>query len=238
MLDAFKGLTGGAKSQKQFDDLQSLIATAREERSALSAMLTQISTRSSKLAQVSKSLETVEQKAGTSTTRDDLGKRIDGLEDRTRTFAEVDKRIGVLLESATQAQHQAEKLMAPDGELQKHRQSMQALSSQALETQAHIDTLKRERATLEELRGQLRQTQGEITQTLDQASAVRADLEQVRATAGQLAQDYAKIRDSSRAAKEDSVAASETVKELEKKLGPLMELQELSKTTEERSSPA
>lgn len=40
MLDAFKGLTGGGKSQKTLDDLQTLIATAKEERGALSTMLT------------------------------------------------------------------------------------------------------------------------------------------------------------------------------------------------------
>ena len=34
--------------------------------------------------------------------------------------------------------------------------------------------------------------------------------------------------------REDSVAAAESVKELERKLGPLMQLQELSKTTEEK----
>ena len=49
MLDSLKGLAGSGKAQKQVDDLQSLITAAKEERSALSAMLTQISMRSSKL---------------------------------------------------------------------------------------------------------------------------------------------------------------------------------------------
>ena len=43
MLDALKGLTGGGKAQKQAEELAALIQTAREERSALSAMLTQVS---------------------------------------------------------------------------------------------------------------------------------------------------------------------------------------------------
>src|SRR6478672_9712107 len=67
MLDALKGLTGGGKAQKQSDDLQSLIAAAKEERSALSTMLTQISMRSAKLSQLGKSLEQVDQKATTTT---------------------------------------------------------------------------------------------------------------------------------------------------------------------------
>ena len=56
----------------------------------------------------------------------------------------------------------------------------------------------------------------------------------MRSNAGQLAQDYAKLREVSRSAREDSAAATEAVKEVEKKLGPLMQLQELSKTTDEK----
>src|SRR6266550_4144498 len=235
MLDAIKGLTGSGKAQKQTDDLQGLIAAAREERSALSTMLTQISMRSAKLSQLGKSLEQVDQKAATTTTKlDEIVKRVEGLEDRARSFGEVEKRVQTLLESATQAQVAGEKLMAPDGELQKHRQQMQQLSSQALETQASVDALKRERATLEEFRNQLRGAQGEIKQSVDHATALRADLDQVRGTAGQLSQDYNKLRDTSREAREDSIAATEAVKDVEKRLGPLVQLQELSKTTEEK----
>src|SRR5438477_2158249 len=151
MLDAIKGLTGGNKAQKQSDDLQAVIAAAKEERSALSTMLTQISMRSAKLSQLGKSLEQVDQKAASTTGKlDEIVKRVDSLEDRARAFGEIEKRVQMLIESATQAQLAGEKLMAPDGELQKHRQQVQQLSSQALETQASVDALKRERATLEE----------------------------------------------------------------------------------------
>ncbi|MSO83633.1 MAG: hypothetical protein EXQ53_10120 [Acidobacteria bacterium] len=88
--------------------------------------------------------------------------------------------------------------------------------------------------TLEEFRVQLRETQGEIKNTVEHASTVRVDLDQVRGTAAQLSQDYTRLRDASKTAREDSVAAAETVKDLERKLGPLMQLQELSKTTEEK----
>ncbi len=169
MLDALKGLTGG-KTAKQTEDLQSLIATAKEERSALSAMLTQISMRTAKLTQMGKSLEQVDEKAGAVTTRlDVLVKRIDGLETQARTFGEVEKRVQTLIETATQAQQAAEKVMAPNGELDKHRRQVQQLSSQALETQASVDALKKERAALEEFRTQLRQSHTEIKQSVDQA---------------------------------------------------------------------
>jgi hypothetical protein len=58
---------------------------------------------------------------------------------------------------------------------------VQQLSSQALETQASVDALKKERATLEEFRTQLRASQSEIKQSVDHASTLRAELDQVRA---------------------------------------------------------
>ena len=235
MLDAFKGLTGGGgKAQKQADDFQALITTAKEERRALNVMIEQITLRGSKLAQVGKTLEQVDQRRRRRGKGGGGDKRIAGLEERIRSFGEIDARIQALLAAALQAQQAAEKLIAPDGELQKHRQSVQQLSSQMLQTQASIDALKREQSTLEEFRKQLHQTQGEIKSTVDHAAAVRAELDQVRGTAGQLSQDYARLRDASKEAREDSVAAAETVKELERRLGPLVQLQELSKTTEEK----
>ena len=111
---------------------------------------------------------------------------------------------------------------------------MQQLSSQALQTQASLDTLKKERAALEELRGQLREAQNEVKQSLGQAAALKGELDQVRSTATTLTQDYGKIRETSREAREDTDAAMATVKEVEKKLGPLAQLHELSQSTEER----
>ena len=127
-----------------------------------------------------------------------------------------------------------EKLTAPDGDLQKHRQAVNSLASQALETHATIDTLRKERASLEELRTQLRHTTGEVKQSVDGTTALKSELDGVRTVATQLNQDYQRIREASRAAREDAASATENVKEIEKKLGPLIQLQALSKSTEER----
>src|SRR5215208_7916387 len=159
MLDAFKNLTGNGKgklAQKQTDELELLIATAREERSAISAMLTALTARSAKLTPLGKTLEQVSEKATTVTGRlDEIDKRLAALDDRTKEMAEVETRIQALKQSAAQAEQTTQRALGPDGELQKHREAVQHLSSQALGTQATLDTLKKERATLEELRGQL-----------------------------------------------------------------------------------
>ena len=235
MLDALKNLTGSSRTAKQAEDFEALILQAKEERSALSAMLAQIALRGSKLSQVGKTLEQFDEKTvATGGKIADVDKRVAGLEERTRKFAEIDARIQALLATAAKAQQAAEGLVAPGSDLQKHRQSVQHLSSQMLQTQAGLDTLKQEQATLEEVRTELRKTQGEIKNTIDHAAVVKAELDQVRGTAGHLSQDYARLRDVSKEVREDSVAAAESVKELERKLGPMMQLQELSKTTEEK----
>ena len=232
-MDVFKWIGGGGKAQRQVEDLHKLIETAREERGALSAMLTQVSTRSSKLGQVGKSLKAVDQKANSIGER--LGEvlsRIDGLEARTKAFDEVEQRVEAMLQTAGAAQEVAEKLMAPDGDLRKHRQQVQHLSSQMLETRASVEALAHERAVLEDLRKQIAQSKAETCQAIEAAGGLRGEIEQVRGTAGQLGQDYAKLRDTTRAAREDASVAAAAVKDIESRLGPLMQLQNRSETTE------
>ena len=61
MLDAFK--KGASTRQQQTDELQTLIAASKEERAALSTMLTQVQQQTAKLASAGKSLQEVEEKA-------------------------------------------------------------------------------------------------------------------------------------------------------------------------------
>ena len=236
MLDALGIASGAKKAQKTAaDELQALINEAKQERSALAEMLTQVSLRSAKLTQTGKQLEQVEKSAsGTAGQMDEYGRRLMSLDERTKAMEDVDKMIKNLLETVKQAQQAAEHVVGPEGDLQKHREAVKVLSSQTLETQASLDTLKKERASLEDLRTQLRQTQVELKVSLEQASGLKTDLDQVRATATILGQDYTRVREMSREAREDTSAAMEAVKDVEKRLGPLAQLHELSKNTEER----
>lgn len=95
MLDAFGIGSGAKKAQRSSaDELQALITSAKEERSALSEMLTQVTMRSSKLAQTSKTLEQAEKAtAGTMGKVDELGRRLTSLDERTKAMEDVDKNI-------------------------------------------------------------------------------------------------------------------------------------------------
>ena len=84
MLDAFKMIGSGKAQKAAADELQALINSAREERSALSEMLTQVTVRSGKLTQTHKALETVEKSAaGTTGKMDELARRLASLDERT-----------------------------------------------------------------------------------------------------------------------------------------------------------
>ena len=140
MLDAF-GIGPGAKKahKSAADELQALISTAREERSALSEMLTQVSLRASKLTQTHKALEQIEKTASSTMGHvDELGRRLTSLDERTKALEDVDKKIRNLHETVRQAQQAAEHVAGPDSDLQKHREAVKQLSSQTLETRVAI----------------------------------------------------------------------------------------------------
>jgi chromosome segregation ATPase len=235
MLDTIKGLTGNGKGQKQTEELQSLIATAREERGALSAMLTQISMRSSKLAQMGKSLEQAGQRAeAAAALSEEVSKRVASLDERLTMLDRVDERLDGLVSRVDELQRVSEQLVAPDSTLETHKLAVQQLAAETVETRAALEALRQDRSTIEELRQQLQQVAGEVRQSKDGAVLVRSELDGVRARAAQLGQEYERIRDTTRGARDDAASATEAVKEIEKKLGSVTQMRELARTTEER----
>jgi len=177
MLNALKSLAGGKSktAEEQTAELERLIAAAREERSALGSMLTTLTARGAKLTPTAKALEQVVEKprvrraSSTTSPRAWAHSTIAPKSSRTSTSA-----FQALKEAARQAELSTQKAIGPDGELQKHREAVQHLSSQALQTHAALDTLKKERAGIEELRGHLREAEQEVKQTLTQTGALRA----------------------------------------------------------------
>ena len=237
MFEVIKSLTASGKLRDQSHDLQleGLVAEARQEREALGAALQEFSARHAEIKELTATLERVERQSTDSAARlDALTARLDGLHGRAASLAGIEQRIHTLVDAAAQAERTVERLTAPEGDLQAHRRQMQQLTSQVLETQASLTALKRERAALEESRADLRQSRADVTQSVEAASTLKTDLEQVRALAGRLTGDYARLEEASRQAREDSAAAVAAVKEAEKKLGPLVQVQELGRTTEEK----
>jgi uncharacterized coiled-coil DUF342 family protein len=238
MFESLKKIGAVAKGKAPRNpaaEMQDLLDAAREERVALNALLSQIEMRGSKVKEVGKSLEQVEKKAAAATERlETMTSRFSALDQRVKAADQLEQRIESLSLATTGARELVDDVTAPDGDLQKHREAVQTLSSQILLTQASVDTLKNEREVFEDLRAELRQVQADVKQSVEQTATVKGDFDQMRVLSSQLAQDYSKIRDASREGHERAAGAMETVKDIEKKLGPLAELQELSKGTEDR----
>jgi chromosome segregation ATPase len=235
MLDTLRALTGNGKGQKQAEELQALVASAREERAALSAMLTQISIRSAKLAQMSRSLEQAGERADAAASLiEGVSQRMSALDDRLALLDTVEKRLNGLTAHVADVQRATERLTAPDSEIDKHRQAVAVLVAQTQETQAAIESLRGERAAVDDVRAQIRQVTADVKQSQDSAAIVRGELDGVRTIAAQLGQGYHRIRETSRGARDEALAASDAVKHVENKLGSIAQLRELAVSTEER----
>jgi ABC-type transporter Mla subunit MlaD len=238
MFDAIQGLVGSKKSRKGSEDLEALVATAREERDALAALLDELAARSAILTQTHQVLEDVTAKAAAATvTTEALETRIQNLEHRAAGLGAIEDRVNALVAATATAQRQIEKVVAPDGDLEQQRRHGRELAAQLSEAQAVAAAISDDRSTFDALRAQLQQSNTEleaIKQSVELAVSVRAELEQLRGTATYLTQDVASIRDASREADDNAFSAAEAVKEMERRLGQIESLRELSDTVEEK----
>ena len=141
MLDAFRSMTSDKTKQvqRQTDELQLLITSAREERGALGAMLTTLTARSTGLTPLGRTLDHVMEKAAAAASKlDELAKRISTLDDRAKELEQIDQRIQALKDVAKQAELATEKATAPDGELQKHREAIAQLHELSQSTEERL----------------------------------------------------------------------------------------------------
>ena len=199
-------------------------------------MLTQMAGGTSKLAQTSKSLEQVGQKADAALKKlDELGQKVSGYEDRAKGLEQIEKRIAA---HARPGQRSAARLRKD------HRARRRAAEASPGGQSAGVAGARkpgddRNAAQGEErVRGSARRSckasTTEVVKSVENVGTLKGELDAIRSVGAQLTIGFQRIRETSREAKDDSAAATEAVKEIEKKLGPLVQLQELSKNTEER----
>jgi chromosome segregation ATPase len=199
MFETFRKTRPGGKGgnpRHPAEELMALLEAARKERIELTAVLTQIETRGAKVTQVGHALEQIEKKAAAAADRlGSLDSRLAGLDERTRAAEDLTKRLDTLSERTAKAEGLMGQITSSTGELTKHREMLQTFSSQALQTQAGVETLKKERIALENMRSEMRHVQADVKQSIDQMAAVKTDLDEMRTGGGQLAQDYARLKD-------------------------------------------
>jgi len=235
MLDAIKGLIEGGKLQKQSDELQQLIAAAREQQEALTAVLGAIAAQGPELDKLNELLHNVDRKADDSTARvDAVSSRLQKLEARTTALAGIDGRVQALIDAANQAQQTAARLTGPGGELQSHRLHVQRLSALTVETQASAAALKKEHDEFEQCLGDLARSRTDMAAAIDDAARLRGEVDRARATVTNLSEACAALRDVSGNARRDSEHAAATVHDLEQRLEYLTQMGPASAAIEEK----
>ena len=240
MLDAFKKRGAGddgKPAKEQVAELKELVGQAREERAALSTMLTQIEMQGSKLSTLGRTLQEVTERAGPAEGKmEDLTGQLSTLDRRFVGLEEVGNRAEMLRTDVGKVEESVRQLLAPDGDFEKRRQAMEQLSAQAVQNVAQLDAIKKEQSTLDDARERLRVAQRAVAGAASTTAALKGDVDRLRGLSGQLTQDHALLKDSLRETFEQATATTAAVKDIEAKLGPLSQMQELGRDTETQLS--
>jgi chromosome segregation ATPase len=234
MLEAFKK-TQNKPAQQQAAELQALIATSKEERAALSTMLTQIQLQASKLATAGKNLQDVEELVTKANARlDQVSQRLDTAETRSRELAAIDARIGTLTDGVFRAEQEAARLTSPDGELQQHRLAIEQLAARAVEARETLEALKEEHADVERIRTDVKEVTRDAGDIAKRAGVLQADIDQLRAASAALTAELAQMQQTSADTRTHAAASAEAVQEVQRRLGSLSQLEETGRLAEER----
>jgi len=222
-------------SIKRVNELRQLLAEAKREREHAADVLANLLTGGAKVDEVDRSLRRSHEEAhAMSDTLTRLALRMDALDARLPTLETVDTRIENLSRSVGAIEQTTQGLLGPDSPLQTSRALAQQIDAQQMQARASLEALRMDQDALDLLREQLRQAQGETKDASDRFNATKAEFEQARVLAAQLTQDYGKIRDTAREAREYSDATMDAAKEIEKKLASFTALEEMSKAAKER----
>jgi chromosome segregation ATPase len=233
MLDTI--FKNGSERKQAQDDLRTLLEQAREERAQLGSMLQQINGASPTLTRTNRTLDDLRIKTDEVTRRcDKLGNLVTTYQECTTNFEQLEGRMNALLAKVGEAKRTSDAMSAPDGDLQQMRQAADEMSARSREAHLTLDELEREGKNLEALRDRLRQATAEMGQSVGGTVALKGELENLRRTEAELRLEMQGIRKSAGDARGDCEAARGAVAEVEAKLESLSQLQDLSKSTEQR----
>ncbi len=222
-------------SVRRIAELRGVVSEAKQEREALSAAIAALNV---KKRSIDEAVETLEQtqKLTTSVSNalDRITARLDVLEGRASTLVDMDDRVTRLHADVTASQQVAAGLLGPEGALAKHQAIAEQLNAQETAARTNLDLITKERQGLDDMRDQLRQAGADVREAAAQFGAVKTEFEQLRHLGGQLGQDYGRMREASRDARDQAQAALDAVKETETRVASLRSLDDLARTARER----
>lgn len=234
MLEAFK--KGQSKpAQQQALDLEKVIATSREERAALSTMLTQIQLQSSKLAAAGKALQDVEQLVTHANNRiDQVSDRLKTAETRSTELEAIEGRIRTLVDLVARAEGETSSLMGPDGRLQQHREAIDALAAEATTARESLEALKSEHSAVKQIRSDVQASSKDAAAAAKNASALQEQIDKLGSLSSEVSSRLHQMEEGAVETHKRTAATAEIVRDVETRLSVLPQLQEMSRATEER----
>jgi chromosome segregation ATPase len=172
MLDAFRKAHA---TQQQIAELQALVAASRDERAALSMMLTQLHLSASRAGSMA---------AEHAIDHDPNGERLRDLDAR--------------LSSVTARLDQLSSLPAALADLRDRvaalSEATARLTLQMTQVRGSVDALRRHNRSLDELRQQLEEAHSDMVRSADAGAALTREVEQLRESSVRLAEDFVRMR--------------------------------------------
>jgi len=220
---------------RRMGELKELVAAAREEREALSAVIASLTVKKRPIEETMESLAQTQKLAQTvAGALDRVSARLDAVDERTRSFTDVDTRVERLIDQLGDLERTVLRLKGPEGELARHQAIADQLTSQEMAARANVELIRQERQSLDDMRDQLRHASTEVREAVDRFSAVKSEIDQARALGAQLGQDYGRMRDASREARDLAHQALDAAKDADTRVSSLRTLDDLAKTARER----
>ena len=172
MLDAFK--RRGVKKPVEDIENDPLLIEVRKEREALTVLLGRLKREAAPVQDAAMVLSRIDAAVALANGRlEVLTSRLSSVETAARTTESLDEQVRALVVAVREAQTAADRLLSPDGELQRQRQVVQQLAAQSMQARATLEALTDEQSTLERLRGDLQSAQGDVQAARDRAAASR-----------------------------------------------------------------
>lgn len=220
---------------REAEELKQLLAVARQEGEKLLILSNRLVEQGAEIKALTKNSARLEQAVTGATAKlEGLEARFARVETAAKSVAELDNLVQVLVANVKEATLTADRLLAPDGELQKQRQTAQQLSAHALQTRASLDALRSDQERLDKLRTDVTQALEEAQKARSQLAGSTTEVGVLRTAVTELTKEQQAIRETARESRDDSAAASARVYEVEQKLTSLGRLQDLARTLDDR----
>ena len=139
MLKTVKRIGSAAKALQETASLQTLIDAARKERDELNAAMAQSGSHVKEVAAVAAAVKQANARAnGAAQKLDRLSTRLSEVEFNKKSVDTLDQRVASLASSVGEAEQSVSSMLAPEGDLARHRQALQQLTAQNIEATARV----------------------------------------------------------------------------------------------------